>query len=104
MQDYLGEENIELKDSKYKDYTPSDWAMMWIEEYGQIDGSHHKDWCLDQVQQILLGTEVIFKVASWKGGNQEERFSLAEPSEKYLRFVKDYENDGEYTWENGSPP
>jgi hypothetical protein len=29
-------------------------ALLIIEKYGQIDGSHHKQWCLDQVARCLL--------------------------------------------------
>jgi hypothetical protein len=29
-------------------------AMDIITEYGSIDGSHHKQWCLDQVVRALL--------------------------------------------------
>lgn len=29
-------------------------AMTIIEKYGQIDGSHHKQWCLDQIARCLL--------------------------------------------------
>ena len=30
-------------------------AVKVIEEYGQTDGAHHKDWVLDQVVRRLLG-------------------------------------------------
>jgi hypothetical protein len=29
-------------------------AMVLIECYGQIDGSHHKAWVLDQVARVLM--------------------------------------------------
>ena len=29
-------------------------ALKIIERYGQIDGAHHKQWCLDQVARHLL--------------------------------------------------
>ncbi len=31
-----------------------DSAMKIISENGMIDGSHHKQWCLDQIARILL--------------------------------------------------
>lgn len=30
-------------------------AMSFIEQYGQIDGDHHKTWVLDQVARALKG-------------------------------------------------
>jgi hypothetical protein len=29
--------------------------MVYISEYGYIDGAHHKQWVLDQVARSLLG-------------------------------------------------
>lgn len=48
-------------------------------EYGQIDGAHHKTWVIDQIIRELLGTE-------------------------YDNFIKEYEEDGEYTWDIGIVP
>ena len=48
-------------------------------EYGQIDGAHHKTWVIDQIIRELLGTE-------------------------YDNFIKEYEEDGEYTWDIGIAP
>ena len=48
-------------------------------EYGQIDGVHHKTWVIDQIIRELLGTE-------------------------YDNFIKEYEEDGEYTWDIGIAP
>jgi hypothetical protein len=31
-----------------------DAAMVYISEYGYIDGEHHKQWVLDQVARCLL--------------------------------------------------
>ena len=39
MEGYLGETKYDIADSIYHDYTPADWAMLYIESYGQIDGS-----------------------------------------------------------------
>ena len=30
-------------------------AMEFINEYGHIDGAHHKQWVLDQIARVLLG-------------------------------------------------
>lgn len=94
MEGYLGELEIEIAQSKYKDYTPVDWAMYFIESYGQIDGAHHKQWVLDQVARIFKGTRVIVKQASWDNGHTEDRISLAQPPLDYSEWVLEMK-DGE---------
>ena len=49
--------------------------------YGQIDGAHHKAWVIDQMVRKLLQTE-----------------------KAYHDFVYDYEEGGEYTWDEGIAP
>ena len=88
MQKYLGETAVDVSASKYKDYSPQDWAMLWIERYSGIDGSHHKDWLIDQVARILKGNEDVLKIAKWENGHSEERFSLATPPANYWEWVK----------------
>jgi len=47
------------------DTTEKDWEEHYKEEhikdilisYSQIDGSHHKAWCLDQIARIIYGEE-----------------------------------------------
>ena len=51
-----------------------DTAMM-----GQVDGSHHKVWVIDQMVRLITG-------------------------EQYEKFVELYENNGEYKWETGIAP
>lgn len=104
MSEYLGEFDVNLNDTPYADYEPSDWALEYITMYGQIDGSHHKDWVLDQVVRILKGTNVIVKEARWSDGFSEYRIELDEPSEEYEEFIEEYENDGEYSWDTGIAP
>lgn len=101
MPEYLGEKKVNIKDTPYKDYTEKDWAFHFIECYGGIDGSHHKDWVLDQAARCLLGTKVIIKIASWSDGTQEYRISTGAPSAKYKRWVKDIcdGEDGPNTYE-----
>jgi len=101
MEGYLGETPVDISTTEYKDYTPTDWAMQWIESYGGNDGSHHKDWVLDQVARILKGTPITLKVAKWENGQSEERFSLGEPPAEYWKWVKEMENgeDGPNTYE-----
>jgi hypothetical protein len=110
---YLGEFDVDLSQSPFKDYTPADWAMYFVGSYGQIDGDHHKAWVLDQVARILKGTPVIVKQARWDrgGGDTEEDFRVqtGEPSKAYLDWVEEMlgdEVDGEreYDYETGIAP
>lgn len=111
MKNYLGEFPVDIANSQYKDHTPDKWALEWIFRYGQIDGSHHKAWVLDQVAQILHGTPVIVVQAKWEGGHTEYRLNLGPPSEEYLQWVEMYkgpviEDTGlsEYDYCQGTPP
>lgn len=108
---YLGETPVNLDDHPlYSGYTPNDWALLWMEKYGQIDGEHHKTWVLDQVARILNGTKVTAKLAKWDSGLAEMRFDLAEPSNAYLLWVekmlgeKDDDGEYEYSYDTGTPP
>ena len=109
MEGYLGETIINIADSEFKDYSKFDWAMYFIERYGQIDGAHHKQWVLDQVARIYHGTQVIVKEASWDNGEKEFRVSLTdEPSNTYKEWVTEM-NDGEdgpntYSYDEGIAP
>lgn len=85
---YLGQFPVEVVK------TPQEWAMTFIHAYGQIDGSHHKTWVLDQVSRILQGTPVITEMAKWgpsenyPNGHEELRFWTAEdPSQEYKDWV-----------------
>jgi hypothetical protein len=62
-----------------------DKAMDLISQYGQIDGSHHKAWVLDQVARIL------------KAGNYEDWVK------KMLGEI-DEEGDTEYEYDEGICP
>lgn len=108
MPKYLGQTPIEISKSEYKDFQPSDWAMLWIEVYGGIDGSHHKTWVIDQVARILMGTEIIAVNAKWDDGQSEDRFWLNEPSQEYLDWVVGMKNgeDGPdtYDYDEGIAP
>ena len=54
-------------------------------DYGQIDGSHHRLWVIDQMVRVLCGNE-----------------------EEYKKWVKKYEEpleDGDYySWDKGIAP
>ena len=108
-QKYIGEEIVDIKETSYKDHTPTDWALTYIRYYGGTDGGHHKQWVLDQVARILNGTPVIVRKATWEDPHLVEyRFTTGEPSEKYLQWVKEYK-DGEdgpetYDYDEGIVP
>ena len=103
MEGYLGETPVDVKTHpKFKNYTPADWAMYFIGRYGQIDGSHHKQWVLDQAARILKGTPVEVVLARWSNGLEEYRVWTAdEPSEEYKNWVEEMKGDivdGEYEY------
>jgi len=113
MEGYLGEFDVDIKDTPYATYTPNDWVMEYLFRYSQIDGSHHKQWVLDQTARILKGTKVIIKLAKWSNGEQEYRFWLDEPTQEYLDWVKLYRGDWvkneyhegyEYSYDEGIAP
>lgn len=78
MTKYLGETLVNQNDvEEFKSFNQSDWAMYFIESYGQIDGSDHKLWVLDQVARLLKGTPVIIRLAKWEDGSCEYRVSVS---------------------------
>lgn len=100
----------------YEGFTSVQWALEFIERYGQIDGDHHKAWVLDQVARVLHGTPVILSLASWTNEageivDSEYRFETGEPSEAYLGWVYDLKRgsaaegeDDEYGYDEGVAP
>lgn len=87
MAKYLGETLVSQNDvEEFKSFNQSDWAMYFIEGYGQIDGEHHKLWVLDQVAQLLKGTPVVIKLAKWDDGSCEYRVGLSK--EKNLEYIE----------------
>lgn len=100
---YLGETVLESYDgTPYEGYTPSDWALEYINSYGGIDGDHHKMWVIDQICRILKGTPIELKLAKWEN-HEEYRFSTLEPSQKYLDWVQKTVESG-YSVDEGCPP
>ena len=85
---YLGETIVEQKHTEFKDYTTSDWSLYFIGMYGRIDGSHHKDWVMDQCARVLNGAQVEIKEAKWSNGFSEYRINVLKPSQKYHDWVK----------------
>ena len=68
MKKYLGDFEVDIKETPYANHTPNDWVMTFLYCYSQIDGSHHKQWVLDQIARIMKGTKVIVKLAKWDNG------------------------------------
>ena len=108
---YLGEEEVDIKSNPYANYDKSDWAMEYIERYGQTDGSHHKQWVMDQVARILNGTPVIVKLAKWDDGQYEYRINTGKPSQKYKTWVENMKGaydeeleEYEYSYDEGVAP
>lgn len=88
MAEYLGEFPVDIESSKFKGYKPFDWAMYFIEHYGQIDGSDHKNWVMDQVARIYNGMQVDVVVAKWDNGYEEYRVNIRDDeSEEYKKWV-----------------
>lgn len=102
MATYLGEFDLP-EDNPYKDYTAADWALEYLIRYGGTDGSHHKDWVMDQVIRILKGTPVNLKLVKWDDGEEEYRFSTGEPSNEYNKLVRETIDAG-YSWDVGCAP
>lgn len=113
MEGYLGEVIIDkATHPEFKNVSQTDFALMYITMYGGIDGSHHKDWVLDQVARILSGVEVIVKQASWSNGQTEFRYITSEVlTPEYEEFVAncrgEWDEDNEeweYSYEVGIAP
>jgi hypothetical protein len=84
---YLGQVPVDISTHpEFRLYTPMNWAMYFLERYGQIDGEHHKAWVLDQIARVVHGTKVICERASWSDGQTEDRIWLDEPSQEYLTW------------------
>jgi hypothetical protein len=110
MNNYIGEFPTTIEK------TPAEWAMEFIGSYGQIDGSHHKTWVLDQVARILHGTEVVTVMAKWgpsdrnPEGLEELRFWTAEePSQAYkdwveMMLMRDEAGEPQYSYDEGIAP
>ena len=108
MTGYLGETTIDWKTHpKFKDMNSSDWALLYIELYAGYDGSHHKDWVIDQVARILNGAEVVVSEGKWDNGDSEFRFSVG-TNQQYIDWVAKVKNgeDGHetYSYEEGIAP
>lgn len=107
MKDYLGEFPVDIATSPFAKYTPSDWALYFIGQYGGIDGAHHKMWVIDQVARILNGCEIRIVEARWSGGTTEHRVTTVATAqyEAWVVKMKGGEDGREtYDWDTGIAP
>lgn len=104
MVKYLGETIVDVSTHPiFSKYTSIEWAMFFITTYGQIEGSHHKAWVLDQVARCLLNTPVIVKEAKWDDGSIELRISTATPSQDYKIWLA-MRDENQYNYYFGIAP
>jgi len=98
---------------EYADRTREDWVLAYIETYGQYDGSHHKQWVMDQVVRILKGTPVTVTRTSYSDGDSDpwENYNTGDPSKEYLAWVEEMKGEYdelneeyEYEYDVGCPP
>lgn len=87
---YEGETDItnNLEDTPYNGHTPMEWIREFISSFGYYDGSHHKQWVIDQCLRIAFGTPIIVKVAKWGPpvNKINYRISTGEPSQAYIAW------------------
>lgn len=92
MDHYQGEFPISIKETPFHSFGKEDWIKHWIEMYGCIQGSHHREWLIDQIYQIATGSSIIITEARWGKDEvtyKEFRFKLGEPTASY--FEGDWE-------------
>ena len=102
MINYLGE----FPSSFGIEMTKEEWVLTYLVQYKGIHGTHHKDWLLDQIARIMLGTPVTTVSAKWGKStedveHEEIRFRTGMPSQAYLEWVAQYQNgeDGPETYQ-----
>lgn len=107
---YIGSREVALEDSPFKDYSPIDFAMYYIERYGGIDGGHHKTWVLDQAARALKGSPVKVSIREWTDHPAEYDLELG-ASQEYLDWVQEMKGEWdeesecfEYDYDEGIPP
>lgn len=87
----MGEFEPDPSQNPYEGYQPTDWALEYIQQYGSIDGDHHKAWVIDQVARVLKGTPVKVVVARWGTLDaiveEHYRFQTGEPTQAYHQWV-----------------
>lgn len=105
MEGYLGDELVpSLNETPFAGFSPAEWAMFYVQEYGSIDGEHHKVWLIDQVARILKGTFVEVRLARWSSGLTEYRFTTAEPPAIGYTAWRQWVEDEGNGWDEGIAP
>ena len=103
MKGYLGEIDV----TGQHDLDPKSMALLYITKYSGIDGSHHKDWVLDQIARVLNGAPITVREARWDNGYTELRYTVG-TCKKYEQWVTDMRSgeDGPetYSYEIGIAP
>ena len=84
-----------------------DLALEYAVKYGGIDGSHHKDWVIDQMVRALTGCPMLEKQAKdYKGA--EYTYKTQGESEEYTTLVAKacdgVDGPNSYNWDVGIPP
>lgn len=105
---YLGETEYDVKDTPYADYGLVEWVLDSV-NWGQFDGSHHKQWALDQAARAANGgVPSSFKLAKWSDGQEEWRLGDMTKTPKYEKWVigmKDGEDGpNTYDYDEGIAP
>jgi len=91
-------------------------AVLWIVgSYGQIDGSHHKLWVLDQVARLMTGSTLVKSIRRWRLADgtiySENDWNVSEPTEAYFKWVEEMKGEWdeemeeyEYDYDEGIAP
>lgn len=80
-------------------------ALGFAYSYGQIDGSHHKAWTIDQMVRALTGDNYEAFVNSYRFDTDDEEGSETETAEDADSDDEDSEDREElYTWDEGIAP
>ena len=95
MAKYLGEKILNIEETEFKDYTKNDWILLFLEKYGLVEGSWHKNWLLGTIAKLANDTKVIIKLAKWDNGQEEYRFELDNNSDKYNEWVELFNEEDE---------
>jgi len=108
MEGYLGEKVVEKDETPFSRYTQLDWIGYFIDHYGGIDGSHHKQWLLDLTMRLCHNAPVRIKLAQWadetgKIIHEEWRPEVLDPEDSYEGWISEREANGD-DWDRGTPP
>lgn len=79
------------------DKNPIKRAIDIAVRYGSIDGSHHKDWVIDQMVRAL--TNCPIEIVKEMHNGKKYEYERQGESEEYKKLVVDTEN-----WEVGIAP